>query len=78
MTWRAGRLQGSAITALAKSPIARMTLRAGPLQTTKSSVENLRVQHIAVEEIADGVWNIAYYRTLFGRIDERSGKITGV
>jgi len=38
----------------------------------------LRDQYIALEEIADGVWSIVYYRTLLGRIDERSGKITGV
>jgi hypothetical protein len=38
----------------------------------------LRDQYIALEEIAEGVWNIVYYRTLLGRIDERSGKITGV
>jgi hypothetical protein len=38
----------------------------------------LRDQYIALEEIADGVWNIVYYRTLLGRIDERTGRITGV
>ena len=26
----------------------------------------------------DGVWNIVYYRTLLGRIDERTKLITGV
>jgi hypothetical protein len=37
----------------------------------------LRNQYIALEEIADGVWNIVYYRTLLGRINERTGTITG-
>jgi hypothetical protein len=33
--------------------------------------------YIALEK-SQTAWNIVYYRTLFGRIDERSGKITGV
>ena len=32
---------------------------------------------IALEEVGDGLWNIVYYRTLLGRIDERTGRITG-
>jgi hypothetical protein len=49
------------------------------LKATQPCLSNaLRDQYIALEEIADGVWNIVYYRTLLGRIDERSGKITGV
>jgi len=35
-------------------------------------------EHIGLEEIGDGLWNIVYYRTLLGRIDERTGRITGV
>ena len=38
----------------------------------------LRDQHIGLEEDADGIWNIVYYRTLLGRIDERTHLITGV
>lgn len=34
-------------------------------------------QHIGLEEINDGIWNIIYYKTLLGRIDERDGAITG-
>lgn len=33
---------------------------------------------IALDEIEDGVWNILYYRTLLGRLDERTHLITGV
>jgi hypothetical protein len=28
--------------------------------------------------MGDGLWDIVYYRTLLGRIDERTGRITGV
>ena len=35
-------------------------------------------EYIGLEEVGDGVWNIVYYETLLGRIDERSKKITGV
>ena len=35
-------------------------------------------QHIGLEEVGDGVWNLVYYRTLLGKIDERTGLITGV
>ena len=38
----------------------------------------LHDQHIGLEEVGDGLWNIVYYRTLLGRIDERSRQITGV
>jgi transposase InsO family protein len=38
----------------------------------------LHDEHIGLEEIGDGLWNIVYYRTLLGRIDERTGTITGV
>jgi transposase InsO family protein len=49
------------------------------LKATQPFLSNaLRDQYIALEESADGVWNIVYYRTLLGRIDERTGRITGV
>ena len=49
------------------------------LKATQPFLSNaLRDQHIALEEIGDGVWNIVYYRTLLGRIDERTKQITGV
>jgi hypothetical protein len=35
-------------------------------------------QYIGLEEIGDGVWNLVYYRILLGKIDERTGQITGV
>lgn len=31
---------------------------------------------IGLEEITDGVWNIVYYGTVLGRLDERTGHIT--
>lgn len=38
----------------------------------------LRGQDIGLEEVGDGLWNIVYYRTLLGKIDERTLLITGV
>ncbi len=35
-------------------------------------------EYIGLEEVDDGLWNIVYYETLLGRIDERNKKITGV
>ena len=35
-------------------------------------------EHVGLVEVDDGIWNIIYYRTLVGRIDERDGRITGV
>jgi putative transposase len=35
-------------------------------------------EYIGLEEVGDGLWNIVYYETLLGRIDERTRKITGV
>ncbi len=35
-------------------------------------------EHIGLEEVGDGLWNIVYYETLLGRIDERTRRITGV
>lgn len=40
--------------------------------------ETLRGHDIGLEEVADGIWNIVYYRTLLGRIDVRTGRLTGV
>ena len=33
---------------------------------------------IGLEEVGDGIWNIVYYSTLLGKIDERSLRMTGV
>ena len=38
----------------------------------------LKGQDIGLEEVGDGIWNIVYYRTLLGKIDERTLRITGV
>lgn len=38
----------------------------------------LRDEYIGLEEVADGIWNIVYYSTLLGRIDERTLLITGI
>jgi putative transposase len=38
----------------------------------------LRDEYIGLEEVDDGVWNIVYYSTLLGRIDEKTLLITGV
>jgi transposase InsO family protein len=40
--------------------------------------ETLKHQDIGLEEVAEGIWNIVYYRTLLGRMDERTRQITGV
>ena len=32
---------------------------------------------IGLEEVDDGIWNIVYYETLLGRIDQESCEITG-
>jgi transposase InsO family protein len=31
---------------------------------------------IGLEELSDGVWNLVYYRTVLGRLDERTGETT--
>jgi transposase InsO family protein len=38
----------------------------------------LRDQYIGLEEVDDGIWNIVYYNTLLGKIDESTRLITGV
>ena len=49
------------------------------LKATQPFLSNaLRDQHVGLEEIDDGLWNIVYYTTLLGRIDERTRRITGV
>ena len=39
--------------------------------------QTLNGEHIGLEEIQDGLWNILYYQTLLGRFDERKKTITG-
>ena len=39
--------------------------------------ETLAGEDIALEEVADGVWTIVYYRTCLARIDLRTGQLTG-
>ena len=39
--------------------------------------QTLNGEHIGLEEVNDGLWNILYYQTLLGRFDERTKKITG-
>lgn len=38
--------------------------------------EALRGEHIALEEVDDGLWNIVYYRTWLGRLDVRTGRVS--
>jgi transposase InsO family protein len=40
--------------------------------------ETLNGEDIGLEEVAEGIWNIVYYTTLLGKIDERTLLITGV
>ena len=35
-------------------------------------------QDIGLEEVEDGIWNIVYYQTLLGKIDERTARIAGI
>ncbi len=37
----------------------------------------LEGEDIGLEEVGDAVWNIVYYNTVPGRIDQQTGKITG-
>ncbi len=34
-------------------------------------------EHIGLEAVRDGLWNVLYYDTLLGRFDEQSRTITG-
>jgi len=34
-------------------------------------------QHIGLEEVDDGLWNIVFYRTLLGKLDERTKQLSG-
>ena len=34
-------------------------------------------EDIGLEEVDDQIWNIVYYNTILGRIDQQTGKITG-
>ena len=38
----------------------------------------LRLRLVYSPDENDGIWNIVYYDTLLGKIDERTWKITGV
>ena len=37
----------------------------------------LNGEHIGLEQVHDGIWNILYYDTLLGRFDEPNKRITG-
>jgi hypothetical protein len=37
--------------------------------------EALAGEDVGLEPVADGVWNIVYYRTVLGRFNERTGTI---
>ncbi len=37
----------------------------------------LKGEYVGLEEVDDRVWNIVYYNTILGRIDLKTGKITG-
>lgn len=37
----------------------------------------LKGEDVGLEEIDDGIWNIVYYNTILGRIDRKTGRITG-
>lgn len=36
----------------------------------------LEEQELGLEEVVDGIWNVVYYRTVLGRLDERTRKIS--
>jgi transposase InsO family protein len=36
----------------------------------------LELERIGLEEITEGVWNVVYYHTVLGRLDERTRKVT--
>jgi len=38
----------------------------------------LKGEEIELEEVEDDIWSIVYYNTLLGRIDLRTGRITGI
>lgn len=35
-------------------------------------------EDIGLKEVGDGIWNIGYYSTLLGKLDERTAHITGI
>ena len=37
----------------------------------------LKGEYIGLEAVEDGIWNIIYYTTLLGRLDECTGQVTG-
>ena len=38
--------------------------------------EALAQELVGLEEVGEGIWNVIYYQTVLGRLDERGGKIT--
>jgi len=59
----------------------RRVSTAGPfrLQSSQPFLSHARGgEDIGLEEIDDGTWNIVYYSTLLGKIDERTARITGI
>lgn len=53
-------------------------LLCGCTRSSRFSVRRSRGENIGLEKVGDGISNIVYYRTLLGKIDERSLMITGV
>jgi hypothetical protein len=53
------------------------TVRPGNFQSRQPFLSHaLGGEDIALEEVGDGIWNIVYYSTILGKIDERT--ITGI
>ena len=48
-----------------------------PFCHRRIAFQALNGERIGLEAIDDGIWNIIYYTTLLGRLDERTGKVTG-
>jgi putative transposase len=49
------------------------TIRINNIQIFVSGV--LAGEHVALEEVADGIWNVLFFDRLLGKFDERSGHI---
>jgi hypothetical protein len=47
------------------------------LHTAALPEQVLQGEDIGLEEVGYGIWNIVYYRTLLGKLDERTLQITG-
>ena len=48
-------------------------LRATPCFLTNALCD----EFIGLEQVGDGLWNIVFYKTLIGRIDERTRIVSG-